>query len=183
MRVFAALPLPEAVLAALQDTVSALTRRYPRLKYTGGAGMHVTLHFFGELQEPAVDGLGKVWDVFKHPAVAASLGGLGQFPERGAPRVIWIGMKKGLEGLRALNATFQAAISTLGYAEDPRGFSPHVTLARNNSTVMDKSWGDGIPVPGMDFTFHELVLFQSILGPKGAEYVPLRRAALAGSGT
>ena len=80
-----------------------------------------------------------------------------------------------------MNAAFQGALSPLGYREDPRGFSPHITLARNASTVMEREWGDGVPVPGMDFIFSEIVLYQSILGPAGAEYVPLRRAVLAGS--
>jgi 2'-5' RNA ligase len=184
MRVFAALPLPGSVLQALEDTVSALKRRYPRLRTAGASGIHLTLHFFGELDAQAVEKLGALWEnrELAGQAIDASLGAIGQYPEQGMPRVIWIGIQKGQEGLRAINNSFQKRISRLGYHEVIRGFSPHITLARNSGAVMEEGWSEGIPVPKAEFSFGELVLFQSILTPRGAEYVPLRRLSLNGGG-
>jgi len=174
MRIFAALPLPDAVLRVLEETAAALKRQNPRLRTTGTSGMHVTLHFFGELDEHSVEGLGALWEgrVFARPRIPASLGPLGRFPERGTPRVIWIGLRKGLGEIQALNSLFQERIAGLGYREDPRGFNPHISLARNGT--MDAVRMEGVPAPEMDFFFERLVLFRSILSPKGAEYLKLR---------
>lgn len=183
MRVFAALPLPAPVLRTLEEAASALKRSNPHLRITGASGMHVTLHFFGEIEERAVEALGSLWDDggFIRPRIEASLGPMGGFPERGTPRVIWIGLRSGIEELRGLNAAFQKRISVLGYREDPRGFNPHITLARNGTMGAVRT--EGVPVSEMAFSFGELVLFRSILGPKGAEYVPLRKAVFTGGGS
>jgi 2'-5' RNA ligase len=180
MRVFAALPLPDAVLHALGDAAAALKRQNPRLRTTGFSGMHVTLHFFGEIDEKSAEKLGAFWEGgdFARPRISASLGPLGRFPERGTPRVIWIGLREGLEELQALNSLFQEKISGLGYREDPRGFNPHITLARNGT--MDAVRMESVSVPEMEFFFERLVLFRSILSPKGAEYLVLRSADFTG---
>ncbi len=180
MRVFAALPLPDAVLHALGDTAAALKKQNPRLRTTGSSGMHVTLHFFGEIDEQAADRLGALWQGgnFARARISASLGPLGRFPERGTPKVIWIGVRKGLEELKALNSLFQERIAALGYREDPRGFNPHISLARNGT--MDAVRLEGVPVPEMEFFFERLVLFRSILNPRGAEYLVLRSADFTG---
>jgi 2'-5' RNA ligase len=180
MRVFAALPLPDAVLHALEESAAALKRQNPRLRTTGSSGMHVTLHFFGELDEQSVARLGALWegrDIVR-PRISASLGTLGGFPERGTPRVIWIGLRKGLREIQALKSVFQERISGLGYREDPRGFNPHITLARNGT--MEAVGMESVPVPEMEFFFERLVLFQSILGPRGAEYLKLRSVDFTG---
>ncbi len=177
MRVFAALPLPPAVLGVIGETAASLKKLNPRLRMTGESGMHLTLHFFGEIGEAEVEALGRLWDqdLFARPKISASLGPLGCFPGRGTPRVVWIGIDRGFEELKAVNAGFQKCISALGYREDPRGFNPHITLARNGA--MDPVRLAGVRTPKADFAFEKLVLFQSLLRPSGAEYLVLKGAA------
>ncbi len=184
MRVFAALPLPEPAIQDLDAVLAALRPLAPRMRFTKPAGMHVTLHFFGELSEGAVAELQSILEdpALVRPAVQASFDALGCFPERGNPRVIWMGIRKGREELSKYSETFQSKISRLGYRQDPRGFTPHVTLARNEGGRIDADQIRGIPVPRNGFLFRECVLFQSILTPRGAEYVVLKRAVFTGGG-
>lgn len=180
MRVFAALPLPEPAIRTIESVIEALKRGHPRLRCVKPAGMHITLHFFGELGEDAVRSLEAVWQDpdLRRPLVHATFGSLGQFPDGGSPRVIWIGIEEGASELVAYAALFQSKIARLGYREDPRGFKPHITLARNNEGErFQRGWIEEVPVPRVDFPFGECVLFQSILKPSGAEYVILKRAA------
>ncbi len=184
MRVFAALPLPRPAILDLDAVLAALKGSCPRLRFTKPSGMHVTLHFFGELSEGAVAELQSIWEdsALVRPFVLASFDAMGCFPERGNPRVIWIGIRKGREELSRYSEVFQSMISRLGYRQDPRGFTPHVTLARNDGGRIDAGQVGGIPVPQDGFFFRECVLFQSILTPRGAEYVALKRAVFTGGG-
>jgi 2'-5' RNA ligase len=185
VRVFAALPLPPQAVARLSGVFAALKRAHPRLRFTKPMGMHVTLHFFGELPEEAVAELRSLWEdpALLRPFVSASFDSVGCFPQKGNPRVVWIGIRKGREELEEYSRAFQSLISRLGYREDPRGFTPHVTLARNDVERISAEQVSGIPVPEEEFFFQGCVLFQSVLTPRGAEYMELRRAAFTGGGT
>ena len=55
MRVFAALPLPSTAVEEISRTIASLRLRFPSLRYVSSKAMHLTLHFFGELPEEAVE--------------------------------------------------------------------------------------------------------------------------------
>jgi 2'-5' RNA ligase len=177
VRVFAALPLPPAVIAGLESSFSPSRQLYPRLRWTGIQGLHVTLHFFGELPDASVDTVRRVMEdpSLRGQPGPARLGKVGQFPARGSPRVIWVGFEKGQEEMGAYGRLFEEKIAPLGFVPDERGFTPHVTIARAGSVSLENGWGAATVVPSDDFFVQECVLFQSILGRGGAEYVPLAR--------
>lgn len=162
--------------------VGQLRRKVPRVKWVSEKALHLTLHFFGEVADGQ---LSEIFRVFDQPGLAraripARLGNLGQFPPRGNPRVLWMGLVEDGGHLNSYWETFEKAIAPLGWQPDKRGFAPHVTIARAGSTPVDETWKTGIQVPSLDFFFQECVLFQSILSREGAEYVPLRRIAFTG---
>ena len=67
--------------------------------------MHLTLHFFGDadaaIEQRARTALAEPID---EPAFDISFHGLGFFPERGSPRVLWLGVGDGLDALRRIHA-------------------------------------------------------------------------------
>jgi 2'-5' RNA ligase len=182
VRVFAALPPSQTAMQALELVLAAIEDAFPRLRCVKPAGIHLTMHFFGEIPDQAVKDLIEIFGDpgLRHPVIGASLGQLGCFPERGNPRVVWVGIEQAYDALRAFSKLFQSKIARLGYREDPRGFAPHITLARNRDARVDPEHLREIPVPKLDFAFKELVLFQSVLKQGGAEYAPLTRLALTG---
>jgi 2'-5' RNA ligase len=93
--------------------------------------------------------------------------------------VIWVGVEAGAGELASYAARFDSLIGRLGYAPDPRGFTPHITLARNPGERMEPGWERELGPLGADFSFTECVLFQSVLSPRGSTYVRLRQAAFA----
>lgn len=179
MRVFAALPLPREALAALVPLRSALAARWPTLRPVRTAGLHLTLHFFGEVDDGGVGHLVGLWrgPDLRGPAIPASFGGLGRFPDRGSPRVIWVGIGSGAAAVGAYQRALGSRISDLGFREDPKGFTPHVTIARCGARPLPPVVLEGFAAPRLDFVFGECVLFQSILAAGGPTYVPL--AAIA----
>jgi len=187
MRVFAALPLPGQTSSAILDAFSAARTLAPRAKWVAAEGMHLTLHFFGEIPDEAVPGF---WPLFDEPAlrrsaIVAQLGQVGFFPPSGTPRVLWIGLQKGVEEMRGFSAAFTEKLKPLrklggplqGWLPDTRGFTPHVTVARAGSAPLSTHLAEVVSVPAQEFLITECVLFQSILGSSGARYVPLKTIA------
>ena len=55
--------------------------------------------------------------------------GLGVFPARGRPNVLWAGLTNA-EPLVQLAGTLDSAMTKLGWGPDRHPFNPHLTLAR-----------------------------------------------------
>ncbi len=188
MRVFAALPLPAAAAAGLAAAVEPLRRQYPRLRWVAPSGYHLTVHFFGDLDEGAVSRLRALLQDpgLRVAAITARWGRLGQFPPRGPARVIHAAIGHGSAEAVAFHDLFHRLAAPLGYAPAARGFSPHVTVARVGPVPPAEGWEQTVALPGGDFVIGECVLFESVLGPAGARYAPLataRFAAPAGAGS
>ena len=125
-RLFVSIELPESV-------TQMLARLDPHLRGVGWLEprhMHLTLAFLGdvsaETQETLSDKLGAIsWKSFFLPLI-----GLGTFPSKGWPKIVWIGVGTGHPHLFQLHKRVQEAILAAGLEPDLRPFHPHVTLAR-----------------------------------------------------
>jgi 2'-5' RNA ligase len=150
-------------------------------------GIHLTRKFLGEGEaarrpgiEAALVGPARAGAPFRLEAA-----GLGVFPDRGAPRVVWIGVRGDLPAAAALQREVETALRAEGFAPEGRPFRPHLTLGR----VRGPGRGDwrtalaGAAEPeGEAFEVREYVLFESRLGPAGAAYAPLARFPLGAPG-
>src|SRR5204862_4910984 len=59
--------------------------------------------------------------------------GLGCFPPRGSPNILWAGIDSG-DSLRALHASVERIVRGVGLPAEDRKFHAHVTLARLKET-------------------------------------------------
>jgi 2'-5' RNA ligase len=185
VRVFTALPLPAPQLEKVAALAGRLARLYPKLRVVRPEGMHVTMIFLGELSQAQTEA---VRQAMRDPALAVgplavSMGGLGQFPPRGVPRVLYCPIRRGAEAVAALHAALREALRPVdGLRLEERPFTPHITLARNNARGLAVS----LEQLAADFDFEDtfslerLVLYESLLRPSGAEYRPLQTVSLAG---
>src|SRR3954447_4886264 len=104
MRLFVAIELPRAVIAAatvvsqsLRDRV-ALVAPAARLTWASPDRLHVTLRFLGQVNDGQEAAIARVLaDPLEVPAFTISFGDVGTFPERGTPRTVWIALTDGLE--------------------------------------------------------------------------------------
>ena len=125
-RLFVSLELPDSiaqVLAELDPHVRGVRWLEPRQ-------MHLTLAFLGnvmaETQEMLSEKLRSIsWKPFFLPLV-----GVGTFPGKGWPKIVWIGVGTGHPHLFQLHKRVQEALLAVGLEPDLRSFHPHVTLAR-----------------------------------------------------
>ena len=184
MRLFLAIPLPADVAArAFEILPTAL----PALRRVKPENLHVTLAFLGQTPDE------RLVDV---AATAADAAGLvseftlsfdraGRFPERGRPRVVWLGIADGEASVVALGAGVYAGLRSRNLHFDDRPLAPHLTLARvaeDASSAEAKTVGaalDELAVPGVRFEVREIAVVQSVLSPKGPRYTTLAAAPLA----
>ncbi|MFI1825245.1 RNA 2',3'-cyclic phosphodiesterase [Streptomyces sp. NPDC020412] len=99
------------------------------LRWTGRAGWHYTLAFYGSVPEDVLpelsERLGRA--ARRADAFPLSISGGGHFGNG----VLWAGAAGAVEELRRLAARVDAAGRRSGIAmEEPRRFTPHLTLAR-----------------------------------------------------
>ncbi len=130
MRCFVALDLPPAVRTALAAVVRQLAGTGARLRVPPPDQLHVTLKFLGELPAAQATALAAALAGLPLPPLCLQVAGLGRFPPRGAPRVIWAGLGGDLLPLGALAAAVEDRAAVHGVPRETRPLTPHVTLAR-----------------------------------------------------
>ena len=185
MRCFVAIPVPDAVGAALARAQVVLRTAAPRaeVRWAGRGGFHVTLKFLGNVKPERLAEVEAALRRAAGNAVALSLvaRGLGGFPSSRRPRIVWAGIVPH-EGLTTLVARLEAMLAPLGFPPEGKPFHAHVTLGRIRAAgaaggltrtialEIDRDLGA--------WTAAELVLYRSELKPGGAEYHPLVRVPL-----
>lgn len=179
MRLFVALELPEEPREQLEDLCSEL----PEARFTPFDQLHLTLAFLGE-----VDG-GRARDVEEELATVRAaplrleLRGVGHFPPRGEPRVLWAGFERS-EPLLTLQRSVARHLEQAGCELERRKFHPHVTLARMRDAFPERvaAWlAERATFATEPFTVDRMTLFSSTLHRDGpihreeATYVLLGR--------
>src|SRR5262245_12876811 len=135
MRLFTAIELNDearASIAAEQHRLAArLADRSTTLRFVRAEHLHLTLVFIGEIPETRAASLIEAMasDIPVAPFQAA-FGGLGLFPPRGAPRVLWIGALEGGARIVELHSQVAGRLKRIGVEVEERRFAPHLTLAR-----------------------------------------------------
>lgn len=186
MRLFVAIEFDEAARAAIhlaqRRMASALGPDAHMLRFVRAEHLHLTLLFLGDVAEAR---LASLLDALRPPLELApftlTLGGIGVFPFRGAPRSLWLGLSAGAAAVTALHVLVSARVGVPSQGrEGGPPFTPHVTLGR---------WGRNGPrqrpaLPQMEAVMvsvevASVTLLESRLSTSGPAYTALLRAGLA----
>jgi 2'-5' RNA ligase len=123
----------ESVLKRLTSVQAQLARTGADLKVVEPKNIHITLRFLGNVTAETVE---EIYEGMKRVQFApfdVKIFGVGAFPDARYPRVVWAGMTEGADKLRDIFSQLEPHLRTLGFAPDPKGFSPHLTIARVRS--------------------------------------------------
>ncbi len=188
LRLFVALAFPDEVRAELRRAADAMRAFAPHgTRWANVDGAHLTLRFIGSTPPDAAPALGEAV-VRAADGVAPfelSLADAGVFPERGAPRVLWVGVGGAVDALTGLRDNLENALAAAGIPNEERSFAPHVTLARVNARLpRDESQALRESVAALDvrpipLAVEEVGLYHSDLLPTGAVYTRLAVAPLS----
>ena len=180
VRLFLAVELPREIKEALDRLVTGVRGAGIRgLRVVNPEGIHLTLKFLGEVErnriEHIVDEVRRVAKAYR--PFTLELEGLGGFPSRGAPRVLWVGITGDTEPMLALQRELEEALELLGFSKERRGFRPHLTFARvgERASPADRRRASKILEvihlgPGLRIPVSGLSLMRSTLLPGGARY-------------
>jgi 2'-5' RNA ligase len=188
LRLFVAAMVPRAALALcdaeLRRVEAALGPLARALRMERSEKLHFTLKFLGQAAEASVPAIAEAVARAASGSVPfdVTLEGLGAFPDTRRPRVVFLGASEGARPLLDLAAAVEREVSPLGFPSDPRGFSPHLTLARVRDPKQAPRLGAQLvripPLKVASFRIVEVALMQSLLGPEGSRYAQLARAPL-----
>lgn len=124
-RLFVALDLPNGIKEAL----APLMRGLGDVRWMNDDQLHLTLRFVGELDNGHANEVADALTLVPGVPFDLRLKGIGHFPPKGDPRVIWTGIERQPE-LIALKRRIDRALQQAGIERDPKRYTPHVTLAR-----------------------------------------------------
>ena len=148
--------------------------------------LHLTLAFLGEVNEAqASAATGAIAQPLAQAPFDIAFQGLGAFPPRGAPRVLWIAVAAGEAQVSALA---REVADRLGQARVPfedRPFSPHLTVARwKTSRPSDRQRLLHAARSGIVAALRvdHATLYSSQLSADGPRYTELARANLTARG-
>jgi len=192
MRVFAALDLPDEVLAEAAAWHAAACAHLPAGQWRDipSRNWHLTLAFYGEVDGRSVDALAEALAecAADAPPLTLHFNGFGVFPGPHRPNVFWLGVEQegSGAGLRALarccRQAGRATVRRRAAKETP--FRGHVTVARR------RGWPVPLPagvlaqmptVPDIRWRADMLRLYRSELHRDGTRYFALEEFALTAS--
>ena len=192
LRAFIAVHLSPGARIQLSDTIRSMGSEIPSgVRWVDPEGIHLTLKFLGDIDPALVE---DVLRAMKQAALGSlpfqlHLNGLGVFPNRRRPRVLWAGLGGDLDALGGLQEKVEAAVCGpmygLNFPRERRAFSPHLTLGRVRDTisaVARQRVGDLVSQGSLDgadsWPVNAVHLMRSNLTPDGAIYSSLGSVSL-----
>ena len=189
IRAFIAIPLPTALKRQIEtETESLRTQIDSRaVRWVAPQNIHITLKFLGDTEENRLKKLEKLLAeaMVEFSPFHLAVGGLGVYPHKGRPNVIWLGVEKN-KNLLELQKRIEGLASQIGSVPERRRFSAHLTLGRVKRSGHHEKARIQIrqaieASPQVDFgriRVDAVHLFQSELTPQGAKYRSLFKAKL-----
>jgi 2'-5' RNA ligase len=179
IRAFIAVEISPTTVARITAAIADIKPKLPAVRWVATANFHLTLKFLGDIEARQTEAIGDALELALTPFPRCTINakGLGVFPGLRQPKVFWVGFIG--DELTELARRVDSALLPLGFAGDPRGFTPHLTIGR---------WRQAERSPGNlkqeldhwrehDFgatKVGRVILFQSVLKPTGAVYSQLK---------
>ncbi len=186
IRSFLAIELPRTIRKKIEEVQGDLRSTHADVRWVNPEKIHLTLKFFGNIEESRIDLLLKSIEELIRNTLPFSLKvrGVGAFPHLKNPRVIWIGLVNGREVLISFQKQIETQLEKIGIQPEDRPFNPHLTLGRMKSSRgkvelagrMEKHKEEEFG----DFQVERVILFKSDLRPTGPIHTPLRDMKLGG---
>jgi 2'-5' RNA ligase len=191
VRLFVALEIDAKTARNIGECTDDLRRRVleqapqARITWVPVERLHLTVRFIGEVEAARAESIANALK----PRLAVSrftltLEGVGAFPPRGAPRVLWAGITSDVAPLLAVEEEVTARLAAGAVPPEQKPYQPHLTLARvrNASGLRSPLLLEGFARRRFGVSpVDAITLFQSRLSPKGPTYVPLQRTPLHSS--
>jgi len=169
-RLFLAVALSDDVRHGLAAFLTDETMRLPG-RPAPPDNWHLTLRFLGNTTALQRDGILEFLD--DHLTVepfTLGFAALGAFPKPSRATVLWLGTRRGSDGLAAIAQICEAAAVSVGFSPEDRPFHPHLTLSRLRPPQDLGGLIERVPRFPLTMMVDRLTLYRSDLGRRGARY-------------
>ncbi|MGD2131901.1 MAG: RNA 2',3'-cyclic phosphodiesterase [Maricaulaceae bacterium] len=177
LRLFAAIDIPDEII----ERIVPLQRGVAGAKWRPPEALHLTLRFFGEIDERAAEDLDHELGEVRSAAFEVALKGAGWFGGE-QPSALWAGVEENA-ALQRLAAGCERAARKTGLPPEPRGFVPHVTLAYCRGTGADDAvkFAQRLALFSAEpFLVDRFFMYSSWAGKRVSTYVPEAEYPLLG---
>jgi 2'-5' RNA ligase len=166
IRLFVAIDLPPEI----RDQLGAICFGLPGARWIPEDQLHLTLRFIGEVDGGLFQDIKELLASVTAKPFTMRLKGVGHFPPRKHPQVLWVGIEPN-ESLLRLRGRIESTLVRGGFEPEGRKYMPHITLARLKNTHVAKAstfleTNSLFTTPL--FPVEDFLLYSSRLTPKGA---------------
>ncbi len=133
IRLFIAIDLPDNII----QLISGMGRSIASSRPIKPEQLHLSLRFIGEVDHALFSDVQEQLRQVRFSPLTLALQGVGHFPPRGKPRVLWAGITPADE-LTELKKRIDTQLGRCGLAPEKRKFSPHITLARLKNPPVER---------------------------------------------
>jgi len=186
MRLFAAIPVPDVVKDYAWEIKNKLESGLYDIKWVEYENYHLTLKFLGEVEDNRVPAIKDRLQMAAEavPSFKLFFSGLGFFPHRNRPRVLWLGTKGELAKAEFLGERIDTYLQEIGFEEEKKR-SFHLTLGRlrsdkNQQKLLQQASRLNEISPTLPVTIREFYLMESQLFSGGPKYIIQEKYELEG---
>ncbi|HPW66589.1 MAG TPA: RNA 2',3'-cyclic phosphodiesterase [Salinivirgaceae bacterium] len=178
MRTFIAIDIPvnEELKMVLLDIKQSLSTS--KINWVDFSTLHLTIAFLGDTQNSVIQKLQADFEnsINEFGTFQLKVANVGYFGPKVSPTVIWVGVEPS-EQLVKLHKVINDIVAQHKIQYDFRAFKPHVTIGRIKQLV-DNNIINNLSRKYRNKEFQtvlcdKVIMYQSILTPKGAIYKPL----------
>lgn len=187
IRSFLAFELPLEIKNIVARVSGELRQSTLNPRWVKVDNIHLTVVFMGSIETEDTPAITRVVrEVCQtYGPFDISLKGIGCFPNRRSPRVLWLGLDGDLEPMSEFRDALQGHLKGFGIKEEKRKFKPHLTLARfrkpkKMGAKEDQLLSNYEDISSAVCSLKELILFKSDLKPTGAVYTKVESWPLTG---
>lgn len=199
MRLFIGIPLPDGVRKEMSHLIGQLKTRGLPIKWEEEEKLHVTLKFFGEVEDgvkspSATTPQGKRINEIKIQ-IEKAIKEIPQFflkPEKVGyfyknHLIVWVSVGGQMEVLKKLHQNFEENLAEIGFPKEEREFQGHITIGRGKKLSpqqlkeLQKAFFE-LKLPKLsEFKVGQINLYQSELKPERSRYLIVKKFILGKS--
>ena len=175
MRCFIAINLNEELKMEIDRLTAGMKKGNRDVRWVPAENLHITLKFLGAVPDESTKEIKEALSQIsaRYRPFDVKLRGMGLFPDRRRPKVVWIDMLNSEELIR-LQEQVELFTESLGFKRENRQFSPHLTIGRVRTPGRSGSLVDAVEeFKDTDFgniRVDTIYLMKSDLKPTGAQY-------------
>ncbi|MCJ7789588.1 MAG: RNA 2',3'-cyclic phosphodiesterase [Candidatus Atribacteria bacterium] len=176
IRTFIAINLDPEMKKYLTSLQNNLNVPESKIKWVEKNNLHITIKFLGFISLKQIElikaGLKEITNQY-NPFLIQLSSDIGVFPNYKMPRIIWVGIREGMNELKELYNYIEVNLFKKGFPRENKDFSNHITIGRvksikdkNNFIPLLKS----INIKTLSQKVNSIEIMESKLTPNGPIY-------------